>query len=118
MRLKVFALLVTAAVLGLLAWRARPARIVDARVTATAPGAPPIAHVSLTYGRGLPPAAVIVDVSDEAGAVLGSATVPGGRMLLELPVMRTARGYHVAATAYHRLPWGVRELRLETERAQ
>lgn len=113
MRLKAIALLITAAALSFLAWRARPARIVDARVTATAPGEPPTAHISLTYGRGLPPASVIIDVSDGDGATLGSVTAPGGRMLLELPLSRAADSYRVAATAYHRLPWGVRATKLE-----
>jgi hypothetical protein len=109
-QLRYLALAVAASVLALVVSRARPARIVAAQVTSATPSSPPVAHVSLVYSRGLPPASVIVDVLDEAGEPLGSVTVPGDRMLLEVTVSRPAAGYQVVTTAYHRLPWGVRRV--------
>lgn len=92
--------------LALFVWRARPARIVSARVTSLVPGAVPVAHVSLAYGGGSSPDSVIVDVLGDGDAPLGSVTVDGRRMLLEVPLAGAGESYRVAVTAAHRVPWG------------
>lgn len=82
---------------------ARPARLLAARVTAVTPGDPPTASVGLTYGRGVPPATLIVDVygSDGSG---GSATIDGRQLFAEVPIAGTLSGeYHVTTTAAYRV---------------
>jgi hypothetical protein len=109
MRTKTLALAFTALVVGLLAWRARSARVVSGAVTSLDAGTPPLARVSLGYGGGRPAATMIVDVLDEKGTALGSITTVGGRRLLEIPLHRTAQAYRIAVTAYHRQLSGVRQ---------
>lgn len=99
-------LLAALVVLTLLLWRARPARVSLAHVTAVAPGSSPLAHVSLVYGGGLRPASVIVEVIGDEH-VLGSTTVAGERQLLEIALAGDATSYRVAVTTAHRWPWGV-----------
>jgi hypothetical protein len=93
--------------LALLAWvvarGVRPARLTSAKVTAITPGGPPTASVALTYGAGVIPARVIVDVADEAGSG-GSATVDGEQMFLDVPLTGAPSGsYRVTTTATYRL---------------
>lgn len=81
----------------------RPARLLAARVTTIVPGSPPVASVALTYGPGMAPASVIVDVLDRDGHG-GSATVPGAQLFLEVPLIGALSGAHcVTATATYRL---------------
>src|SRR5437867_1005245 len=70
---------------GLLALLVRPARLRAARVTAVIGGAAPLAGVALTYGQGVPPLSVIVDVRGSAGGA-GSATVDGRQQYVEVPI--------------------------------
>jgi hypothetical protein len=103
---KWLALLIALAAVAAFLWRVRPAKVVSARVSSVVPGPWPLANVSLEYGAGTPPVAVIVDVRDGAGRELGSVTAPGGRMLLEVPVSGAAGGYRVVVMASHRTLWG------------
>jgi hypothetical protein len=113
MRLKVVALAALVFVLGLLAWRSRPARVLSGAVTSVTGSNPPVAHLSLEHSRGRRAASMIVDVLDGEGATLGSQTVSGGRALLEVPLHRTAPQYRVRVTNYQRLPSGVRRMTAE-----
>jgi hypothetical protein len=101
------AVLAALALLALLAWRARPARVISARVTSLAPGALPLAHVALAYGGGVRPASVVVDVLGAGDVALGSATVEGHRLLLEIPASSDSGAYRVRVTTAHRMAWGV-----------
>ncbi|HMO59803.1 MAG TPA: hypothetical protein PKA05_15535 [Roseiflexaceae bacterium] len=58
---------------------------VQADVTAVTPGSPAVAHVALHYGLGRLPASLVIDVGSAAGR-LGSATVEGGRRLIDIPL--------------------------------
>jgi hypothetical protein len=98
-------LIVALGSVALLLWRSRPAPVRAARVTAVGGERPRVAHVSLEYGGGLRPASAIVEVLG-GGRVLGSATVPGDRQLLEIPIGADADTYQVTVTAAYRRPWG------------
>ncbi|MFL5802605.1 MAG: hypothetical protein ACJ8CR_12800 [Roseiflexaceae bacterium] len=88
---------------GTAALALRPARLLAARVTATTPGSPPVANVVLTYGLGLAPASVIVDVLDSGGNG-GSATIDGTQLFIEIPLSGAlASGHRVTTTATYRL---------------
>ncbi|HWQ13707.1 MAG TPA: hypothetical protein VNL77_12960 [Roseiflexaceae bacterium] len=104
---RALSLLAALALLALMAWRSRPARVVSARVTALAPGAPPLAHVALAYGAGARPVSTVVDVLGADGESLGSATVEGHRLLLEVPLSGASHAYRVRVTAMHRRVGGV-----------
>jgi hypothetical protein len=81
----------------------RPARLIAARVTAITPASPPFASVVLTYGPGLAPTSVIVDVLDRDGNS-GSATVAGTQLFVEIPLSGTLSDHHrVVATSTYRL---------------
>src|SRR5215468_149644 len=81
----------------------RPARMLAARVTAITPSSPPFASVVLTYGPGLAPTSVIVDVFDRDGNS-GSATVAGVQLFVEIPLSGGLSGHHrIVATATYRL---------------
>lgn len=105
-RLRGAGMLIALGVLALLAWRLRPAQVRAAQVTAVTPGAPPLAHVSLSYGGGARPTSAIVDVLGAQREALGSVTVDGHRALLEIPLHRESASYHVQVTTAHRMPWG------------
>jgi hypothetical protein len=88
---------------GVLAYLARPARLISARVTAVVPGTPALASVALRYGLGLPPASVIVDLQGRDGHA-GSATIDGQQLLIEIPLASPPHAsYHVTATATYRV---------------
>jgi hypothetical protein len=92
-----------AAVIGIVVWRMRPARIRWARITDIAPGAPPVAHVALAYGQGARPISVIIDVCGQNGEG-GSATLAGERQYAEIPLYGAADGrYTLMVTATYRI---------------
>ncbi len=79
-----------AALLAVVATRLlRPARLLDAKVTTITPGSPAAASVALSYGPGMLPISVVVDVLDRAGHG-GSATIAGTQLFLELTADRRA----------------------------
>jgi hypothetical protein len=81
----------------------RPARMIAASVTAITYASPPFASVVLTYGPGLAPTSVIVDVRDRDGNS-GSATVAGAQLFVEIPLSGALNGhYRIVATATYRL---------------
>ena len=81
----------------------RPARLVAAKVTAMTPGTPSTASVVLSYGRGLAPAHVIVDVYGDDGSG-GSATIAGEQTFVDVPIARSLGGaYRVTTTAAYRI---------------
>ena len=81
----------------------RPARLLGAKVTAITAGNPPTASVVLTYGPGMLPSSVVVDVLDRAGHG-GSATIAGTQLFLELPLIgMLGSDHHVTTTATYRL---------------
>ena len=87
---------------GLVRWL-RPAFLLGAKVTAVTPGEPPTASVALTYGAGLAPASVIVDLRNRDGSG-GSATVEGRQIFLEVPLAgATDADYHIVTTATYRV---------------
>jgi hypothetical protein len=87
---------------GLVRWL-RPAFLLGAKVTAITPGDPPTASVALTYGAGLAPASVIVDVCNRDGSG-GSATVEGRQIFLEVPLVgATDADYRIMTTATYRM---------------
>ena len=87
---------------GLVRWL-RPAFLLGAKVTAVTPGDPPIASIALTYGAGLAPASVIVDLRNRDGSG-GSATVEGRQMFLEVPLAgATDADYRITTTATYRV---------------
>jgi len=87
---------------GLVRWL-RPAFLLGAKVTAVTPGDPPIASIALTYGAGLAPASVIVDLRNRDGSG-GSATVEGRQMFLEVPLIgATDADYRITTTATYRV---------------
>jgi hypothetical protein len=90
-----------ATVLGLL-WRARPAPIASARVTAVTPGSPPVAHVALSYAPGARPVSVIIDVAGQGCA--GSATLDGLTLYADLPLVgQLTEPLHVHTAAVYRI---------------
>jgi hypothetical protein len=88
---------------SMLALVTRPARLLNARVTAVTPGVPPIASVALTYGFGAAPVSVIVDVLGRDGSG-GSATIEGGQVFQEVPINGALDGeYRITTTAFYRI---------------
>ena len=87
---------------GLVRWL-RPALLLGAKVTAVTPGEPPTASVALTYGAGLAPASVIVDLRNRDGS-RSSATVEGRQVFLEVPLAgATDADYQIMTTATYRV---------------
>ncbi len=86
----------------------RPATLRGAKVTALTPGTPPTASVALSYGAGVLPVSVIVDVYDQNGDG-GSATIAGDQLFVEVPIIGSFGGeYRLTTTATYRLlglPW-------------
>jgi hypothetical protein len=101
------------ALLGGAVARLRPALVRSAKVTALTLDTPPTASVALRYSSGSVPISLIVDVYDQGGNG-GSATIPGDRLFLEVPIIGAlGGGYRLTTTATYRLlgrPWtSVRE---------
>jgi len=93
----------TALLAGVVARWIRPARLLDTRITAITPGAPPTASVVLSYARGAMPARVIVDIADRDGN-RGSATIDGERMFVEVPLDgMLANSQRITTTATYRV---------------
>jgi hypothetical protein len=87
--------------------RLRPALLLAANVTAMTLDSPPTASVALRYGSGSPPVTLIVDVYDQRGNG-GSATLPGDRLFLEVPIIGAFGGtYRLTTTATYRLFGGL-----------
>jgi hypothetical protein len=61
-----------------------------------------MARVALSFSVGLPPSSVIIDVfaSDHR---LGSATVSGGPLIVEVPLEHAAERYRVSTTTAYRV---------------
>lgn len=95
----------------------RPAPLRSARVTAVMHGTPVKAQVALRYGIGSLPVSVILEVVGQAG-VAGSATVPGSRQFVEIPIGGPLDGqYGVRVTAMYRILGRLIEIERTTELA-
>lgn len=107
MRIKpLLACVVAMLLLGALV-RARPARLLSARVTALSAGEVPLASVALAYSPGTRPVSVIIDVEGQQST--GSATIDGEQLFVTIPLIGRARdGYHIRATVAHRMLGRVR----------
>ncbi|MCG8353212.1 MAG: hypothetical protein MI924_36050 [Chloroflexales bacterium] len=81
----------------------RPACIHMAKVTAVSAGKPGYASVAWSYGRGMPPISVIIDLTTGSGAS-GSFTADGELFNAEIPLSEKFSGaYILTLTQTHRI---------------